>query len=230
MSSNAPVRLLSLATADAPHEMPQAEVARVAREVFQPQFPEFARMAAVFGSAGVRRRQSVLPMDWYLQPRDWPQRMEAYAEAGVDLFARAAEGALAEARLRGRDVDIIVTVSTTGIATPTLEARAMERLGFRPDAVRVPVLGLGCAGGAAGLALASRLARSEPGAVVLLVCVELCTLAFRTEAPTKADIIATALFGDGAAASSTIRSRRSYQASWPSGGRCGRVRPCSRRT
>src|SRR5688500_11465650 len=118
----APVRLISLATADAPHQMPQAEVARIARELFQARFPQYERMAAVFGTAGVRRRQSVMPMDWYLQDRNWPQRMEAYAEAGVDLFARAAEAALAEAGLRGRDVDVIVTVSTTGIATPTLEA------------------------------------------------------------------------------------------------------------
>jgi alkylresorcinol/alkylpyrone synthase len=198
--STAPVRLISLATADAPHQMRQEDVARVARRIFEPQFPQYDRMASVFGTAGVRRRQSVLPIDWYLQPRDWPQRMQAYAEAGVDLFCRAAEAALAEAGLRGSDVDVIVTVSTTGIATPTLEARAMARMGFRPDAARAPVLGLGCAGGATGLALAARLARSEPGAVVLMVCVELCTLAFRTQAPSKADIVATALFGDGAAA------------------------------
>lgn len=76
----------------------------------------------------------------------------------------------------------------------------MGRLGFRSDAARVPVFGLGCAGGATGLALAARLAKSEPGAVVLLVCVELCSLAFRLDEPSKADIVATALFGDGAAA------------------------------
>jgi alkylresorcinol/alkylpyrone synthase len=91
-------------------------------------------------------------------------------------------------------------VSSTGIATPSLEARAMDRMGFRPDAARVPVFGLGCAGGATGLALAARLARADPGAKVLLVCVELCSLAFRTAQPSKADIVATALFGDGCAA------------------------------
>jgi len=122
-----------------------------------------------------------------------------YLEAGVDLFAQAAEGALAEAGLTGAQVDVIVTVSSTGIATPSLEARAMNRLGFRRDAARVPVFGLGCAGGSTGLALAARLARAEPGAVVLFVCVELCSLAFRIDEPSKADIVATALFGDGAA-------------------------------
>ena len=200
MPAPQPARLISLATADAPHQMRQAEVAQIARDLFGSQFPQYERMAGVFGTAGIRRRQSAMPIDWYLQPHNWPERMEAYAQAGVDLFARAAEAALDEAGLRGRDVDVIVTVSTTGIATPTLEARAMERVGFRPDAVRVPVLGLGCAGGASVLALAARLAASPPGAVVLLVCVELCTLAFRMDDPSKADIVATALFGDGAAA------------------------------
>lgn len=197
---SSPVGLLALATARPPYDLPQDAVAEVARTLFEPQFPGFARMAQVFRTAGVRTRQSAMPIEWYLEPRGWPERTEAYLQAGVDLFAQAAEAALAEAGLAGREVDIIVTVSSTGIATPSLEARAMARLGFRPDAARVPLFGLGCAGGATGLALAARLARAEPGAVVLFVCVELCTLAFRIDEPSKADIVATALFGDGAAA------------------------------
>ncbi|MBS0363006.1 MAG: type III polyketide synthase, partial [Proteobacteria bacterium] len=86
------------------------------------------------------------------------------------------------------------------ISTPSLEAKALTRMGFRPDAARVPLFGVGCAGGATGLALAARLARAQPGAKVLLVCVELCSLAFNLEALGKADIISTAIFGDGAAA------------------------------
>lgn len=195
-----PVRLLAVSTARPPHDLPQDAVAEVARDLFEPQFPGFARMAAVFRTAGVRTRQSVMPMEWYLQPRGWPERTAAYLEGGVELFAQAAAAALAEAGLTGADVDAIVTVSSTGIATPSLEARAMGRLGFRPDAARVPVFGLGCAGGATGLALAARIAAAEPGSAVLLVCVELCSLAFRTDEPSKADIVATALFGDGAAA------------------------------
>ena len=195
-----PVGLLSLATASPPYELPQDAVAEVARELFAPQFPGYARMAAVFRTAGVHRRQSVLPLEWYLQPRNWPERSAAYVTGAVDLFVKAAEAALAEAGVTGGEVDVIVTVSSTGIATPSLEARAMDRLGFRPDAARVPVFGLGCAGGATGLALAARLAKADPGATVLLVCVELCSLAFRTAQPSKADIVATALFGDGCAA------------------------------
>ena len=195
-----PVSILSLATADAPHQMRQADVACVARELLEERFPQFDRMAKVFGTAGVRTRQSVMPIDWYRQPRGWPERTQAYLAGGVELFVAAAQAALDEAGLRGGDVDIVITVSSTGVATPGLEARALTRMGFRPDVARIPVFGLGCAGGATGLALASRLARGAPGLAALLVVVELCTLAFRMEDLSKADIVATALFGDGAAA------------------------------
>ncbi len=196
----APVRILSLATASPPYEMTQSEVARVAREVFEDRFPLFGRMAPVFETAGIRTRQTVRPMDWYLQPHGWPERTAAYLEGATALFGDAAQGALDEAGLTGAEVDIVVTVSSTGIATPSLEARAMARLGFRPDTVRVPVFGLGCAGGTTGLALAAKLAAATPGAVVLFVTVELCSLAVRLDELTKANIVATALFGDGAAA------------------------------
>lgn len=195
-----PVKLLSVATAAPPHELPQDQALEVARRLFGHRFAGFDRMAPVFDTTGIRMRHLVRPVDWYIEPRGWPERTEAYLEGAGDLFVEAATAALDEAGLTGAEVDMIVTVSSTGIATPSLEARAMDRMGFRPDAVRVPVFGLGCAGGAGGLALASRLAASSPGAVVLMVAVETCSLAFRTDELTKANIIATALFGDGAAA------------------------------
>jgi alkylresorcinol/alkylpyrone synthase len=195
-----PVQLLSLATASPPHDLRQDEVIEAAHQVFAGRFPQFERMAPVFAHAGVRRRQVAMPVEWYLQPRTWPERSAVYDEVALDLFCQASEGALAEADLTGGEVDMIVTVSSTGLSTPSLEARAMSRMGFRPDAVRVPVFGVGCAGGATGLGLAYRLAKAQPGARVLLVCVELCSMAFQFEKLTKADIISTAIFSDGAAA------------------------------
>ncbi|WP_421934872.1 type III polyketide synthase [Phenylobacterium sp.] len=195
-----PVRLLSVATAIPPHELPQGQALEVARRLFGERFAGFDRMAPVFASTGIRMRHLVRPVDWYLEPRGWPERTQAYLQGATDLFVQAATTALDEAGLTGGEVDIILTVSSTGIATPSLEARAMGAMGFRPDAVRIPVFGLGCAGGASGLALGSRLAASSPGAVVLVVAVETCSLAFRTDELTKANIVATALFGDGAAA------------------------------
>jgi alkylresorcinol/alkylpyrone synthase len=195
-----PVALLALATASPPHELSQHDAEQVAREVLGRRFRHFERMASVFTTAGIRSRQLVRPIEWYLEPRGWPERTQAYLQGAVDLFVAAATRALDEAALEGADVDVIVTVSSTGIATPSLEAHAIGAMGFRPDAARVPVFGLGCAGGVTGMALAAKLALATPGAVVLFVAVELCSLAFRMDEIDKADIVATALFGDGAAA------------------------------
>ena len=129
-----------------------------------------------------------------------PNAARRISRAAAQLFIDAATRALDAAGLAATDVDTIVTISSTGIATPSLEAHVADRMGFRADIERVPVFGLGCAGGVSGLSIASRLAQSRPGSVVLLVAIELCSLAFRLDKLTKANIVATALFGDGAAA------------------------------
>jgi alkylresorcinol/alkylpyrone synthase len=192
--------LMSLATAVPPHVIRQADAAALAGEIFPATFggPDYLRQ--VFVSTGITKRHGVRPLEWYLEPRGWPERTSAYLEGACDLFVEAAARALSAAGLEARDIDTIVTASSTGIATPSLEARVSERLGFRPDASRVPVFGLGCAAGVTGLALAARLSAAAPGSRVLFVTIELCTLAFRLDKPTPENVIATALFGDGAAA------------------------------
>jgi alkylresorcinol/alkylpyrone synthase len=194
------VKLLSVASAVPPHCIEQRDVAVAAHRAFASRFREYDRLARVFESSGILRRYGVRPLDWYFGPLGWPERSKAYLEGGGQLFIDAATRALDAAGLAATDVDTIVTISSTGIATPSLEAHVADRMGFRADIERVPVFGLGCAGGVSGLSIASRLAQSRPGSVVLLVAIELCSLAFRLDKLTKANIVATALFGDGAAA------------------------------
>jgi alkylresorcinol/alkylpyrone synthase len=194
------VKLMSLGTAVPPHVIDQRDAARASHAAFASRFPDFERLAKVFESSGIKTRYGVRPLDWYFQTPGWADRNQAYIEGGCALFIAAAADALQQANLSASDVDTIVTVSSTGIATPSLDARVSAEMGFRADVQRVPVFGLGCAGGVSGLAIASRLAASQPGSVVLLVAVETCTLAFRIDKLTKANIVATALFGDGAAA------------------------------
>jgi alkylresorcinol/alkylpyrone synthase len=195
-----PVKLVSVATAVPPHCIEQRDAAAAAHRGFAARFADFERLARVFESSGIRRRYAVRPLDWYFEKLGWPERSAAYLDGAVELFIDAASRALNAAGISADAVDTVVTVSSTGIATPSLEARAAGRMGFRADIDRVPVFGLGCAGGVSGLSIASRLARSRPGSVVLVVAVELCTLAFRLDELTKANIVATALFGDGAGA------------------------------
>jgi alkylresorcinol/alkylpyrone synthase len=195
-----PVSLLALATAVPPHAIAQADIEQRARRLFADLFARFPQLDEVFANAGVERHYAARPVEWYEDEHDIGERTEAYFDAAGDLFVAAAEKALVRAGLEARDVDIVVNVSSTGIATPSLEARVAQRLGLRSDAMRVPIFGLGCAGGVTGLAIAARLARAEPGRNVLLVAHELCTLAFRGDRGDKADVVAAALFGDGAAA------------------------------
>lgn len=193
-------KLLSIASAVPPFCLQQGAVAAAASEAFSARFDAFRTLSRVFETSGILRRYAVKPLEWYFEPLGWPERNQAYLSGATSLFIDAASKALAAAGLRAAEVDVIVTISSTGIATPSLEARAADQMGFRADVERVPVFGLGCAGGVTGLSVASRLALSRPGCVVLLVAVELCTLSFRLDELTKANIVATALFGDGAAA------------------------------
>jgi len=192
--------LVSLATSVPPNEFLQKDVLAAAWDVFGPRLPQFETLSSIFANTGIVKRHGVKPFDWYLERRGWPERTEAFLEGAEALFVDVASKALANAQLSGRDIDSIVTVCSTGIATPSLEARVAGRMGFRSDVTRVPVFGLGCAGGVSGLSIAARLAQARPGTNVLLVAVELCSLAIRLDELTKANIVATSLFGDGAAA------------------------------
>lgn len=196
-----PPRLLSLATSVPPYALGQDDVALRARHLFaETASADLDRLMPVFAHAGIERRYSCVPIDWYERPHGWAERNALYLEHAVALLDVAARDALARARLAPAQIDAVVTVSTTGIATPSLDARLAGRLGLRPEARRLPIFGLGCAGGVLGLARAGDLARAEPGARVLLLVVELCALSFRKSDVSKSNIVATALFGDGAAA------------------------------
>jgi alkylresorcinol/alkylpyrone synthase len=194
------VKLLSVSTAVPSNLLTQRDVAAAARRSFGGRYKDFDRLSRVFETSGIHRRYSVRPLDWFFEPLGWPERTAAYLDGGCQLFVDAATKALDAAGVLPSQVDTVVTVSSTGIATPSLEARVAGRIGFRTDIERIPVFGLGCAGGVTGLSIASRLAQARPGTTVLLVAIELCTLSFRLDELTKANIVATALFGDGAAA------------------------------
>jgi alkylresorcinol/alkylpyrone synthase len=199
-ASRLDVELRSVATAVPTHIVTQSDAVKGVAEVFSHQFSDFDRIAAVFASAGIAERRVTRPFEWYFGAHGWPERTAAYLDGAVALFIEAAQRALDRAGITADVVDTVVTVSSTGIATPSIEARALGALGFRRDVQRVPVFGLGCAGGVAGLAVGADLAMARPGGVVLVVAVELCSLAVRRDQATKANMVALALFGDGAAA------------------------------
>ncbi len=196
--SEAP-RIRSVATAVPAHVLPQAELRGFAERFFAHDFPALPRLLRVFDHAGVERRQLVRPQAWYERPRGFPEKNAVYVEEALALSERAASAAIERASVRLEELAAVVFVSSTGVATPSLDSVLVQRLGLSRSIARVPLWGLGCAGGAAGVARAAALARGL-GRAVLLVTVEICSVTFVHEDRSRSNLVATALFGDGAAA------------------------------
>lgn len=219
------VYLHGLSTALPPHCLTQSEVQERAAVIFGGRYPQFDRLSKTFATAGIDKRYSVVPIDWFSDDHGWVDRNAAFMTGAKGLFIDAARRALEDAGWRSADIDCVVTVCSTGIATPSLEAQVFTEMGFRDDIMRVPVFGLGCAGGVSGLATAETIAAGRSGAKVLLVVVETCSLSFRADRLQKADIIAAVLFGDGSAAacistgvpttSKVISLGQGHQKMWP---------------
>lgn len=191
-------RLLALKTAVPPHVLEQHVVAEIARTLFGGK-TDIERMLPVFENSGIESRYSCVPPKWYLAEHGWRERNAIYLDNAVALLEKVARSCLSEASLAPKEIDAVVTVSTTGIATPSLDALIVEKMNLRRDVARLPIFGFGCAGGVLGLARSAMLAKARPGTKVLFLCVELCALTFRKDDISKSNIVATALFGDGAA-------------------------------
>lgn len=193
-------RILSVATAVPPYLLDQDDVAHRIALALGPRSPEILRLLPTFGNAGIGHRYSCVPIEWYEHVHDWPERNRIYLESALDLLESATRAALSRAGRSPEEIGAIVVVSTTGIATPSLDALLMERMGLRRTVRRLPIFGLGCVGGVIGLARAATMALTAPHELVLYLVVELCALSFRRDDFSKSNIVATALFGDGAAA------------------------------
>lgn len=151
-------------------------------------------------TTGVDHRSLALPLSRYPKMTGFTEANNAYLEVAVDLGEQAIRSALAAANVEPYDVDTIVMVSSTGIAVPTVDARLMTRIGFRPDVKRVPLFGLGCVAGAAGMARVYDYLHGYPGDVAVLLSVELCSLTLQRGDTSIPALIGVSLFGDGAAA------------------------------
>jgi len=191
-------RLIALKSAVPPYVLDQSDVAVRAGHLFRER-KDIERLMPMFANTGIERRYSCVPISWYSEPHGWVERMQLYLDNATNLLERVATALLEDAGLSRNDIDAIVVASTTGIATPSLDALLVERMQLRRDIQRLPIFGLGCAGGVIGLARAAQIAKAMPGTRVLFLVVELCALTFRKNDFSKSNIVATALFGDGAA-------------------------------
>lgn len=189
-----------MTTAVPPIALRQEDVIARAAILFDRRTGELDRLLPAFRNTGIETRYSCVPLEWYERDHTWSERNRLYVENAIALLETATRSCLEQAGRSAADIDGIVVVSTTGLATPSLDALLLERLPFRRDILRLPIFGLGCAGGVLGLARAADLARAATGRRIVFLVVELCALTFRKCDQSKSNIIAAALFGDGAAA------------------------------
>jgi alkylresorcinol/alkylpyrone synthase len=199
MTDTAP-RVLSVATALPPHRIGQREVKEFARNMFSGAFRDIERLTPIFDNVLVEDRYFCVPMEWFEEDHTFPEKNALYVEHALDLSAKAARRALDKADVGPEEVGAIFFVSTTGFSTPSLDSKLIFELGLSEHTRRVPIWGLGCAAGAAGLARAAEYARLYPDQKVLLVAVELSGLTFQRGDRSKSNLISTSLFADGAAA------------------------------
>jgi len=182
------------------HVYSQVQLIALARALLPELDASDAALARLFTAVGVERRCLALPAEAYAQLHGLGARSRAWIEVAKQLGERAISEALAGAELEPAAVAQLVTTTVTGIAVPTLDARLMNCMGFSPALKRVPMFGLGCVGGAAGLARVTDYLRAYPDQVAVLLAVELCSLTVQRDDSSVANLIASGLFGDGAAA------------------------------
>ena len=189
---------MSLGTAVPQHRITQADVLAILAQAKGQALP--SRMAEILGNTGISQRHIAIPPEYYFDARSWAKRAGVYEVVAAQIFEAAAMQALARANLQAADIGQIVFVSTTGTMTPSLPSQMIAKMGFAPDTRCVPLFGYGCAGGVIGLGVAADLYRASPDKQVLLVSLELCSLAYDHARMDKKDMVALALFADGCAA------------------------------
>lgn len=193
-------RIAAVRGALPPNRYPQSEITDAFARLCLPEGADRRLLDRLHAGARVRSRHLALPLDQYAKLDGFGTANAAFVESAVELGAEAVGGALEAAGLTPQDVDMILFTSVTGVAAPSVDARLAGRLGLRPDVKRVPVFGLGCVAGAAGIARLHDYLRGWPDHVAVLLSVELCSLTLQRGDASTANLVAGALFGDGAAA------------------------------
>ncbi|MCQ6958918.1 type III polyketide synthase [Mucilaginibacter aquariorum] len=192
--------IASVSKIDLPDKVDQQTVKEQARAMFSVDFPQVDRLIQAFDNTGIVTRNFVKPLNYYAQTTTFKQRNDEYIKLALQYSVEAAEAVIEKAGISKEDITDIIFLSTTGLATPSIDALIINQMQLNPHVNRTPVWGLGCAGGVSGMAKANIAAKANPDAVVLLIAVELCSLTLIKNDYSKSNFIGSSLFSDGVAA------------------------------
>lgn len=192
--------IASTSSVNLPYKTPQQEVKKQAHELFSANFPQTDRLIFAFDNTEIITRNFCKPLSYYAEPNTFEERNNDYIELALKYSVQAIEECVVKATIEKEDITDILFVSTTGLATPSMDALIVNKMRLNPHINRTPVWGLGCGGGVSGMAKACTIAKADPDAVVLLVAVELCSLTLIKSDYSKSNFIGSSLFSDGIAA------------------------------
>lgn len=196
--------IVSVAEALPSHILRQDEVTQFAKDLFSDSFNDIERLLKVFDNGEIEKRHFVKGLEWFKTEKSFQERNDTYIECAVELGVEAITNCLTnndflKSAVPIEEIEAIFCISSSGIATPSIEARIMNRLPFSKHTKRIPIWGLGCAGGASGLSRAYEYCLAFPHANILVLSIELCSLTFQRNDRTKSNLIGTSLFADGVA-------------------------------
>ncbi|TYR79990.1 type III polyketide synthase [Priestia megaterium] len=198
-------KILSTGFCIPPHELTQQDTLMFAKDLFSESFRDINRLLTVFENGQIEKRNFAKGLSWFQQDHTFEEKNDVFIECAIEFGKKAIEHCLHNSAyistpVRYEEIDAIFYISTSGLATPSIEARIMNKLPFSPHTKRIPIWGLGCAGGASGLSRAYEYCLAFPKAKVLVLSIELCSLTFQRNDRSKSNLIGTSLFADGVAA------------------------------
>jgi alkylresorcinol/alkylpyrone synthase len=194
------MRIASAASAFPRHTYDQKTIVRGLQTVWGDRLPRPELLERLHANTGVDQRHLVLPLEGYLGVETWGQANNVWIESALELGSSAICRALTPLQLTPKDIDALFFVTVTGVASPSIDARLVNRMGLSPRIKRNPIFGLGCVAGVAGTARAADYVRAFPEHIAVLLSVEICSLTWQRDDLSVANLISTGLFGDGAAA------------------------------
>lgn len=187
-----------------PHRLEQDETVQFAKNLFQDSFKDINRLLKIFENGLIKERYFSVPIEWFSQEHSFEEKNNLFIEKAVHFGIRAIEDCLENSTyiqhsVNYNEIEAIFYISSSGLSTPSIEARIMNHLPFHEHCKRIPIWGLGCAGGAAGLSRAFEYCKAFPRAKVLVLSIELCSLTFQRNDHSKSNLVGTSLFADGVA-------------------------------